>query len=86
VAPAAIRGEQTLVELSQRFDVPANQIQPRKDQLFEWATGVFGDEANGFGSSGPEIRKIYVCPARRSQPVVATSARAVSLGTREHGR
>ena len=45
VALAAIRGEQTLVELSQQFDVHANQIKQWKDQLPEGATGVFGDEA-----------------------------------------
>jgi transposase len=43
VALAAIRGEQTLVELSQQFDVHANQIKQWKDQLLEGATGVFGD-------------------------------------------
>ena len=42
---AAIRGEQTLVELFQQFDVHANQIKQWKDQLLEGATGVFGDEA-----------------------------------------
>ncbi|WP_280993239.1 IS3 family transposase [Ochrobactrum sp. 19YEA23] len=46
VALAAIRGEQTLVELSQQFDVHANQIKQWKDQLLEGATGVFGDENN----------------------------------------
>ncbi|WP_193385385.1 IS3 family transposase [Rhizobium sp. CF122] len=45
VALAAIRGEQTLVELSQQFDVHANQIKQWKDQLLEGATGVFGDDA-----------------------------------------
>jgi transposase-like protein len=44
VALAAIRGEQTLVELSQQFDGYANQIKQWKDQLLERATGVFGDE------------------------------------------
>ena len=38
VALAAIRGEQTLVELSQQFDVHANQIKQWKDQLLEGAT------------------------------------------------
>lgn len=37
VALAAIRGEQTLVELSQQFDVHANQIKQWKDQLLEGA-------------------------------------------------
>ena len=45
VALAAIRGEQALVELSQQFDVHANQIKQWKEQLLEGATGVFGDEA-----------------------------------------
>ena len=44
MALAAIRGEQTLVELSQQFDVHANQIKQWKDQLLEGATGIFGDE------------------------------------------
>jgi transposase len=34
VALAAIRGEQTLVELSQQFDVHANQIKQWKDQCW----------------------------------------------------
>lgn len=33
------------MELSQQFDVDANQIKQWKDQLLEGATGVFGDEA-----------------------------------------
>ena len=35
VALAALRGEQALVELSQQFDVHANQIKQWKDQLLE---------------------------------------------------
>ncbi|MDT6941785.1 IS3 family transposase [Brucella pseudogrignonensis] len=54
VALAAIRGEQTLVELSQQFDVHANQIKQWKDQLLEGATGVFGDEAKA-EPAGPSI-------------------------------
>ena len=54
VALAAIRGEQTLVELSQQFDVHANQIKQWKDQLFEGATGVFGDEAKA-EPAGPAV-------------------------------
>lgn len=45
VAFAAIRGEQTLVELSQHFDVHANQIKQWKDQLLEGATEIFSDES-----------------------------------------
>ena len=48
------RGEQTLVELSQQFDVHVNQIKQWKDQLLEGATGVFGDETKA-EPSGPTI-------------------------------
>ncbi|WP_170253628.1 MULTISPECIES: IS3 family transposase [Alphaproteobacteria] len=54
VALAAIRGEQTLVELSQQFDVHANQIKQWKDQLLEGATSVFGDEAKA-EPAGPTV-------------------------------
>jgi transposase len=43
VAVAAIKGEKTMIELSQEFDVHANQIKQWRDQLLEGATGVFGD-------------------------------------------
>lgn len=33
------------MELSQQFDVHANQFKQWKDQLLEGATSVFGDEA-----------------------------------------
>jgi len=54
IALAAIRGEQTLLELSQQFDVHANQIKQWKDQLLEGATSVFGDEAKE-EPSGPTV-------------------------------
>lgn len=43
VAVAAIKGERTLIELAQDFDVHPNQIRQWRDQLLEGATGVFGD-------------------------------------------
>ena len=45
VALAAIKGEKTLSELAQEFDVHANQITQWKSQLLEGAAGVFGSEA-----------------------------------------
>ena len=41
-ALAAIKGEKTLSELAQQFDVHANQIKQWRDQLLEGAIGVFG--------------------------------------------
>lgn len=43
VAVAAIKGEKTMIELSQEFDVHPNQIKQWRDQLLEGATGVFGE-------------------------------------------
>ena len=42
VALAAIKGDKTLNELAQQFDVHVNQITQWKTQLLEGATGVFG--------------------------------------------
>jgi transposase len=42
VALAAIKGEKTLAELAQQYDVHPNQITAWKGQLVEAATGVFG--------------------------------------------
>ena len=43
VAVAAIKGEKTLIELAQDFDVHPHQIKQWRDQLLEGATGVFGE-------------------------------------------
>ena len=45
VALAAIKGEKTLSELAEQFDVHANQITQWKSQLLEGAVGVFGGES-----------------------------------------
>src|SRR5271169_6856611 len=42
VALAVIKGDKTLAELAQQFDVHVNQITQWKAQLLEGAAGVFG--------------------------------------------
>ena len=41
MAPAAIKGDQTVAELSQKFDVHPNEITQWKTQLLEQAADVF---------------------------------------------
>ena len=43
VAVAALKGEKTMIDLAQGFDVHPNQIKQWRDQLLEGATGVFGE-------------------------------------------
>ena len=42
VALAAVKGDKTLAELAQQYDVHANQITKWRVQLLEGAAGVFG--------------------------------------------
>jgi transposase len=51
VAVEAIKGEKTLAELAEQYDVHPNQITTWRSQLLEGAVGVFGGETKA--DAGP---------------------------------
>lgn len=59
VALAAVKGEKTLTELAQQFDVHPNQIKQWKDQLLEGAVGVFGGEARADAAPAVDLKDLH---------------------------
>lgn len=53
VALAAVRGEQTLGELAQKFDVHPNQIKQWRDKLLADAGDIFGGEKKSVSTDNP---------------------------------
>jgi transposase len=59
VAVAAIKGEKTLIELAQGFDVHPNQIKRWRDQLLEGATGVFGEAPRAERQPAIDVKTLH---------------------------
>ena len=58
VALEAIKGEQPIITIAERFDVHPNQITTWKRQLLEGAAAVFGED-QGDKEGGPDVAKLH---------------------------
>ena len=58
VALAAVKGEQTLAQLAERFDVHPHQITQWKAQLLERAMEVFATAGERRGAEGPSLKDL----------------------------
>jgi transposase-like protein len=59
VALAALRGDKTLAELAEQFEVHVNQITQWKNQLQERASNVFATAAERNESAGPDVKELH---------------------------
>jgi transposase-like protein len=74
VALEAVKGEQTLVELSERFQVHLNQITEWKKQLPERASEIFDREKK---DAGPDVKELH---AKIGQLAMENDFLSVALG------
>jgi transposase len=58
VALEAVKGEEPLITIAERFDVHPNQITKWKRQLLDGAAAVFGEDEQAKGE-GPSVTELH---------------------------
>ncbi len=77
VALAALKGDKTLAELAEQFEIHANQITQWKSQLQERASEVFATAAERSASTGPDVKELH---AKIGQLAMENDFLAIALG------
>ena len=77
MALAALRGDKTLAELAQQYDLHPNQIVQWKTQLQERATDLFMTAADRKAVSGPSVKELH---SQIGQPAMENGFLAGALG------
>jgi len=76
VALEALKEEQTLVELSQRYQVHPNQIAEWKRQLLEHASDIF--DRNQKSPEGPNVKDLHAKIGQLSMEKIFYPSRSVA--------
>ena len=79
VAIAAIKGDHALAQLSEQFDVHANQITDWKDELLEFAAEVFERGTSG-KASAPVVVDIKALHAKIGELTLENDFLEAALG------
>ena len=77
VALAALKGDKTLAEWAEQFEVHAHPITPWKSPLQERASAVFATAAERSESAGPDVKELH---AKIGQLAMENDFLATALG------